>query len=223
MLYVSSGHSKFDSGAVANNTTEYKEVKRICNDIVSYLKDSYEVKHIDDSLSSTISLLLGTMKVSDIAIECHLDSSLQNPTATGATLFYNATRPEDIQFGERFLNSYCTQMGMRNRGVLPDTKSRFGKLGFVRTGKSYLLELGFISNIEDLEKVRSKGAISFTNAFLEAVGLSKEENLPDWGKEIWLKSKELNFISKKTKFFDSISKGELMVILSRMFPDKFNS
>lgn len=56
-----------------------------------------------------------------------------------------------------------------------------------------------------------------------------EETLPDWGvvahnktvKEIWEASKKKKYLSDKSKFNQPVTKGELMIILARIFKSKF--
>jgi len=58
--------------------------------------------------------------------------------------------------------------------------------------------------------------------------LDKDE-LPDWGvvahnktvEEVWELAKKNKYISDKSKFNQEITKGELMIVLARMFKDKF--
>jgi len=57
----------------------------------------------------------------------------------------------------------------------------------------------------------------------------EEETLPDWGvvahnktvKEVWESAKDKKYISDKSKFNQPVTKGELMIILARMFKSKF--
>jgi len=92
------------------------------------------------------------------AMEFHMDSA--TPAATGATVFYNDANTYTQNEGKQFLAEYTRITGLKSRHVLSDTISRHGQLGFVSQVKcaSLLIEMGFISNKNDLATVRQKGA-----------------------------------------------------------------
>lgn len=213
MLYVSSGHAANDPGAVANGTTEYIEVNKIAKQIVDSIKTQYPTTFIDDTLINTIKFLGAKMLSNDISFELHLDTAMSE-SATGCTLYYDATKPEYKLFGDAFLNNYCEITNIPSRGVMPDTSNRHGQLGFTRTGKSYLLEMGFISNPNELDYLRKNGANSFLYSFMRAIG-KYPEAIPAWAIDAWKWAQDNKLISDGTKFSDPLSKGELIVFLKR--------
>lgn len=174
MIYLSSGHAKNDPGAISQGTTEYDEVQRLIQEIKPMLDFHIPISLIDDTLIGTIKWLTKTMKEGDIAIELHLDSA--TPTANGASIWYDDAQPWNRGFGEILLNNYCTLMDIKNRGAFPDNQNRHKRLGFTETGKSYVMEMGFITNKNDLKKIKEKGAEMFSKALL----MSLWANVPDW-------------------------------------------
>ncbi len=88
-----------------------------------------------------------------------------------------------------------------------------------------LVECGFHTNREDvalletseyrdkLAKVLAEGVCAYFDIPLE--GGEAEENIPDWGKEAWEKITEQGII-QSSDFYDTVTFGELAVILDRM-------
>ena len=94
----------------------------------------------------------------DFIVSVHLNAST-NPIANGSELYYlDGHAPSRVR-GTRLAAILCRTMGMRNRGRKADTRTRHGRLGIIRDTKanSFLLEMGFLTNEEDLSKARNFG------------------------------------------------------------------
>lgn len=104
----------------------------------------------------------------DLIIDLHLDSA--SPQATGITTFFHFGKNHEKNIAENFGKIFSEKIGLKNRGAKPDTTTRHGQLGILRNSKipAILLELGFISNISDLEKIRKNGVDAIL-AGIEAV------------------------------------------------------
>lgn len=104
----------------------------------------------------------------DLVIDLHLDSA--SPQATGITTFFQNGKIREKNIAENFAKIFAEKMCLKNRGAKPDTTTRHGQLGILRNSKTpaILLELGFISNISDVEKIR-KNSVDAVLAGIEKV------------------------------------------------------
>ena len=100
------------------------------------------------------------------AMEVHLDSA--GSTATGASVWYNDDNQYTKGEGKKFLAMYTNITGLPSRHVNSDRTNRLGNLGFVSETKcaSLLVELGFISNPNELATIKSKGVDAMIKSIL---------------------------------------------------------
>ena len=112
--------------------------------------------------------------------------------ANGAEGFYYDGSQESMERCVKLLGAYVGNIGLRSRGVKPDTATRFGRLGIIRDTKpwAFLLELGFITNLNDLNIVRREGKDAFVQACLELVGVKEQkQHVSPWAEESVKKAK----------------------------------
>lgn len=97
-------------------------------------------------------------KSSDLLIEVHMDSFAE--TSTGGTVYYLTESDLAKHWAEKMAVTLAMSTGLQNRGAKGDTTNRHGRLAIVRDTKplAFLLEMGFISNPEDMRRVREFGA-----------------------------------------------------------------
>jgi len=164
-IFLSAGHGGFedgerDPGAIGTGTTEALEMIRIRDATVQSLSNSgVEVVAVPDNLSlgQSIRFINDRAVAGDVALEIHADSA--TPQARGATAFFvlnNADREKDARM---LLDKLLEKLpGLKDRGARPDTQTLVGSLGFCRKVKvpSVLMELGFITNPEDLALMQGK-------------------------------------------------------------------
>lgn len=158
-LAIGHNFAKWDRGAVGGNTTEADTTKKIIDIIIAKGIPGFNIVKVPEGLD-----ISGRNKwVNDRAttlqayFELHLDSA--TPTATGVTTFFREgndwARWEAIQYQKE----YTRITGLAGRWVRADNTTRFGRLGAIRDIKIFglLMELGFISNPNDLKTVQAKG------------------------------------------------------------------
>ena len=104
--------------------------------------------------------------LSDILLSVHLNSVL-NPQANGTEVFYFGGDLKSKAKARQLCNSVSDTLCTTNRGEKPDTHSQHSSLGIIRqtTPWAFLLEMGFINNKYDMEKVRAKGVQALVNLF----------------------------------------------------------
>ncbi len=93
----------------------------------------------------------------DLFLSIHLNAA-GSPQANGAELFVVSGDKRSIVWAQQLL-AVVVGAGMNRRGVKPDTSSAVGKLRVLRDTyramPAMLLEVGFLSNQEDAERLKS--------------------------------------------------------------------
>jgi hypothetical protein len=117
-----------------------------------------------------VAYLIEEMQDGDIAIDIHLNAPGKDND--GAMCYYLGGNDGSRLQATKILNNYCFGAKQKNNGVKPDTASRFKRLGFIRDlqkpelmRNAFIIELGFISNVEDLRDVRSNAQEGFKKIF----------------------------------------------------------
>jgi hypothetical protein len=155
MIYLIVGHHSKIQGASYNGTSEWRAVNGIFRNVYMYS----HVKLIlnGGSIAEKNKTINARMQPEDICIECHMNAPGENNT--GAMIYYHNDNPDARSMATRILDLYCKGASQRQTRVLSDTASRFKRLGMIRgmkyRNRSFILELGFISNLEDLKFCKS--------------------------------------------------------------------
>ena len=157
MIFLSAGHNnggiKTDSGAVGNGRREADLTVEFRNLVLDQLK-AKNAPFISDNDTETLGQYLKRAETGNgsVVLEFHFDAST-NSKATGATVLVGVDADDnDKAFARDILYATVSTFGIKNRGVLSEADSHRGRLGLMREkGIVALLELCFISNIEDLK------------------------------------------------------------------------
>lgn len=162
--FISGGHHLKDSGAVSldKKVTEFAYCANFRDlQIADLSKRRPDIKIIKDSDSETLGGYLNRIKTGNgsVAIEFHLNSADNKPgkpLATGVeVLIANNHTPESKAMATELADKISKSFGLPNRGVKTERDSARGTLAFVRIpGTVALIELGFINNPHDLEKLQ---------------------------------------------------------------------
>lgn len=197
MIYLSVGHSGNKVGAVANGTTEFQECAKIADAVVKQANSSIVLVPTTLDILPRIKWINEHAKESDVLIELHMDSA--SPTARGATVFYYAGSEVGQREGQRIGKLYSDATGIKLRGVLGDTNTRHGRLGIVRDTKplAFLVELGFISNVDDLALVREKAAKGVLAMFdSHKTEEAPQDRIADWALDAFSRAQKKGFTSQ---------------------------
>ncbi len=235
-VIVAIGHHDADPGAVANETTEHAEVKKVVEQVQKeFQAEGVEIFVPPTSLTlpEKIEWINEYFTADDFLIEVHLNSGA-DATATGVSTWYCDGKEPEKQVSEYFASALSTRMNLKNRGAKPDTTNRHGRLGIVRDTipHSWLFEIAFISNPSDLEKFRRKGVSaikeSVTDLFLSGNPLlPQSEQWPfrdvppsHFAFEAIKKSKAKGIISGyENQIFrpnSGITRAEILILLDRL-------
>ena len=163
-LILLAGHGAGDPGTVSNNTTEHAEVANIVDKIVR----NFKVETMEPiPLVKRIALLNKLYDAQDCVVEVHMNSAIF--TATGVEVFYEDGLDKDREKAMIMSHVISRKLGLTDRGAKPDTSTKHKHLGIIRDtiSRSFLIELGFITNKEDLRVVREKGAEAVLEALRE--------------------------------------------------------
>lgn len=157
-IFLIAGHSLTDPGAVANNTTESKEVLKLQKVLQKALqKVGFTVKcdPPNMNLRETIAWIRQYAVYEDVVLDLHLNAA--TPAATGTEVFvqriYGAL---EMEVAHQLVTRTSETLGIANRGVKLETQTRHGRLGVLHSGVhcSFLLEACFLTNKHDLKALR---------------------------------------------------------------------
>ena len=148
-----------DKGAIGNGTTEADVTKKIVDAIILKGIPGFNITKVPEGLG----INARNKWVNDRAdhlqayFEFHLDSA--TPAATGVTTFFVGGNTWAAGEATQYQIEYTRVTGLKGRGVKSDTEDRWGRLGAIRDIKIFglLMELGFISNPDDLRAVQTRG------------------------------------------------------------------
>jgi len=165
MLFVSAGHNKngvkIDLGASANGYHEAILTSEFRNLVANELT-KLGAKFITDRDDERLAEYLERIKTGtgSVVLEFHFDAS-NNPKATGTTSVVGADADRlDIAFAKEVSNIVSIVLGIKNRGVMNEKDSHRGRLGLMReTGIVCLVELGFLTNINDMNFYQARKII----------------------------------------------------------------
>lgn len=161
-IILCAGHGGGDPGAAAQGTTEAVQVIDIVNRTAAKLKADGQLEVIvvphDLNLVPAIGWVNQRYKnLNDgYALEVHKNAG----GGTGIETFFFANDNVSKNYAARVNNETCEKANMVNRGVKPDSVTRFGRLGWVRDTNTWagLIEMGFIDK-DHLDNERYANAL----------------------------------------------------------------
>ena len=155
----------FDPGAVALGTSEYAIVQTIAHDVAYALRDQYDVVLTPEvSLNDVVAWVNERATNRDMLFALHMNAGPAK--ATGVEVIHAHTAPMERAAQATLVANVCAHvMGIPCRGVRLDTDTPAGArngLAILRdtTCPALLVELGFITNKTDVERVRLKGTLA---------------------------------------------------------------
>lgn len=180
MIILSAGHnlgkntllSREDRGAqaywnldgIVKPYTEYDVVQSIIWDFLSKYPTVAGQKVIQIPTKLNITQRLKWLKANavegrDTVIELHMDAGIIGKS-TGSMAYYRTGNHWAEDEVKQFMVGYSSASGIPTKRVVESKTSRFGKLGIIDDSNvfTFLVEMGFITNVEDLKKVRKNGA-----------------------------------------------------------------
>jgi N-acetylmuramoyl-L-alanine amidase len=167
MIYISVWHndarnnwfSPKDQGATNKDnwvlSTEFQYWKRIVAEINKL--GMYKFVPYGLNLTQRIKWINDRCVDGDMCIELHMDSA---PNAQWCSTWFMSDSKYAEDLAKVFQQEYTRITGIKGRWVHWDKTNRWGRLAFVRDTKclAFLLEMGFITNSADRDKVWLKWA-----------------------------------------------------------------
>lgn len=111
----------------------------------------------------------------DFVFEVHYNAAV--PQAHGSEIYYLYKDKRSYYMAKRMASLVAKKMNMRNRGAKKDDTTRHGRLAIVRdvVARSYLLELGFMTNYHDYIKAQAYSAEAIVRAVKYAILFRKRK------------------------------------------------
>ncbi|MFV0391308.1 MAG: N-acetylmuramoyl-L-alanine amidase [Paludibacteraceae bacterium] len=155
--FVSAGHHDNDPGAVSGELQESELTIEFRDLVISELQ-KLGVVYSKDKDNETLGQYLHRIKpgAGSVTVEFHFDSS-SNKKATGTTAVVSNTASTNTRkFAKELVDTTARVLNIKNRGVIPESKTYRKKLAIMRkAGIVALLEIGFISNDNDVSAYQS--------------------------------------------------------------------
>jgi len=135
--------------------SEFRYAKKICSEIVW---DKYVFVPEGLNLNQRIKWINDRVVDGDMCIELHMDAA--SAQAEWCSTWYMSGSNYAKDRATTFQREYTRITGIKWRWVKWDLENRWGRLAFVRDTKcpAFLLEMGFITNDGDRDKVWKKAA-----------------------------------------------------------------
>ncbi len=172
VIIIDAGHGGTDSGAIATNHIKEKDITLaiakamlVLNKIVLDSQyDIYMTRYSDTLISLNHRTKLARVMKPDLFISIHCNHA-PNKRATGIEVFLHRYTPMKMQnqkesnrVANSILDELTQKLGYRSRGV---KVANFQVLReTVQTCPTILVELGFLSNIDEADYLKKKGNIN---------------------------------------------------------------
>lgn len=165
MIFISAGHNsqsktiKTDPGAVNSDGVKEGDLTIEFRNLVKHELDLLGAKYISDTEEENLGMYLKRIQTGNasVVVEYHFDAA-SNKEATGTTSIVEREADRlDKAFAKELVDSTANILGIRNRGIISEAESHRGSLGLMREeGVICLVELGFITNKDDLQRYHIK-------------------------------------------------------------------
>ena len=163
IIVVDPGHGDHDGGASANGGLE----KEINLDVSKRVYDLLEAKGADVRMTRTDDTFLelserveyGDKQMGDLFVSIHTNAYMKSARGTESFCYIDKTSnvEEGCLLAEKIHEQIVNLVGMYDRGVTEGTRGGFGDFHVIRNTHtpSVLVEMGFITNDGDAEKLMS--------------------------------------------------------------------
>lgn len=153
-IFISAGHSDSDPGAVSNGVTEADIVLDFRDRVADALRSRGMVFAKDGERGENLPLRTAVAMAAkhDYAVEFHCNA-FDNPAATGVeTLSHQSTH----HWAQKICNVISETLNIANRGAKDEGSGQHSRLAFISQGKGVIVELFFLTNMDNLESYLRK-------------------------------------------------------------------
>lgn len=149
----------YDPGAVSDRFEEATIVRSISNAVAVMHTNGFVVlvTPLALSLGAVVRWINDQYRPGDFVLSIHMNAG----GGTGTEALYADNAPSERSMQAAMLSvAVASRLGLRDRGAKSDVESPRGRLAILRDTKApaVLVEMGFIDNANDRNKVMSKGA-----------------------------------------------------------------
>lgn len=169
-IFLVAGHGGRDPGAVSKWAKEAVEAQRIVNEVGMFLRNAelgeYKLivlkggKTLEEKVEYINNRSLNP--INDRCFEVHLNA-FKEAGANGTETYYG-----HLPTARKVHEAVVAELGLRDRGVKDGLRFMFNR---ETRPMSALLELGFITNRGDYDRIRANGVRAVARAVLASVGL----------------------------------------------------
>jgi len=153
VIYINSGHSTSDSGAVAYGKKESELCMMLRGKLAEFLDKQFTVFCVPDRYNLQGSIEWVNERTSSLEDGLAFSIHLNAGGGTGAeSFYYGSGDPKSQKIAQTIVDKYCELTGYYNRGAKPDTSARAGRLGWIRDTVPWatLIECCFIDSESDM-------------------------------------------------------------------------
>ncbi len=172
-IVIDAGHGGFDGGAVAVDGTLEKDINL---SIALNLKNMFRlggynvvmIRETDDSIEDNVNDSIAKRKLSDMKKRLEMLNSYDNSmfisihqnkfttsSANGAQVFYSINNQESKTIAESIQNSFSTRLQKNNKRIIKKGNKNIYLLHNA-LNPAVIVECGFISNSEELAKLKTE-------------------------------------------------------------------
>lgn len=152
MIYLLAGHHLADPGAVSGGVKESDLTIELRNLVVPYLVQSglqYKVDDDRNTLSQVIAKIDSTEKC--VILDLHWNAASSNQANGLEVVIPERSTDNERFYGDLLAKEGSKALGIRNRGVIPESRTARKSLAIMRPhGMNLLLEVCFITNPKDM-------------------------------------------------------------------------
>ena len=130
---------------------------------------AYKIDYINDNLKRRPD----GRSFGEVVLSLHLNSS-SNPSTSGVEVLYSHSVPARRRVAAAIAEAVAATLGLPNRGAKSDRDSSRGSIAILNRTEcpAYLIEMGFVTNPEDVLRVRECGV----DALIAAISVIAKEH-----------------------------------------------
>lgn len=153
-IFIGAGHSDSDPGAVSNGVTEADIVLVFRDMVANALRRRSMVFAKDGEPGENLPLQIAVNMAAkhDIAVEFHCNAA-DDERATGVETL---SRPQHHHWAQEICNVIAETLNIPNRGAKGEGSGQHSRLAFASKGDGVIVELFFLTNLDNLEAYLKK-------------------------------------------------------------------
>jgi N-acetylmuramoyl-L-alanine amidase len=163
-IYITAGHGGTDPGAIGNGLKEADLTLELRDLIISKIKNKKVYSDANtDPLAKVLNWLRSKISINDLIIDIHFNAGVASANGTEVLIPAKSSTFEK-ELALKLSNTISTTLNIKNRGVKTELDSARGKIGILNINcENILIEVCFISNINDITKYQKNKEILATN------------------------------------------------------------